>query len=634
MRNSNRSTPWFTLLLPLTIAAASSLSEGSTAVDSLKKTAQKDSLTLLQEHARQSSHHSDAIPDPFTIHASTLFAADAPVPSEAIVSSPLCVPVRFGLSNQLNRFLLYGNVAPITLVAANGPLLSSPFDPLHGSDDIFTTEISSIALGPDNVCRYSPYPSATVTPEASIYWENGVFDENVLAFRFARPLSRRLTVSAFSNYRSFAGMRFDHHGNGISAFYKSLVSDTSAISDRGYNPLINDYTSGIKGAWTGNNGSELRLGARYTDGEDERPLDLPPQSSGPVMSSLNRYRTAFNLESSNNRLGPLTLDCEGRIENSDLVKHAPDSAGADKRTDGADRTIMVATRAAIPLGEKACSALVYQFERTARRPFIRDVTMALRQSGAFETHFPLRFGPMDGGLDASAGMIAIDARDTIEFAPSLYASYTAEYRGQRARLYATRSAIAWFIPYDTSFFGVAPNLDRYTLVGGEVEIKNASAGMVIGCQSTAGIEQGTVLMAWPDAQVPYEQSRFAVLVAPRIGPWRGFSVQTRTYVSDKKPFVKALGIVSCTSHPSLTREYIDCSIWFDYWSGRDPVSFAGMTDWNRPVYDIGLDLAAHVGSFRFFGKIGNLLNRNFAYVPGYYSPGLTFRWGFGWYLQK
>ena len=39
-------------------------------------------------------------------------------------------------------------------------------------------------------------------------------------------------------------------------------------------------------------------------------------------------------------------------------------------------------------------------------------------------------------------------------------------------------------------------------------------------------------------------------------------------------------------------------------------------------------------SFRLFMRVDNVLNRKFAYVPGYFMPGLTFRWGFNWYFQR
>jgi hypothetical protein len=105
-------------------------------------------------------------------------------------------------------------------------------------------------------------------------------------------------------------------------------------------------------------------------------------------------------------------------------------------------------------------------------------------------------------------------------------------------------------------------------------------------------------------------------------------------VSDRKPFLKAEASVSFLSHPEDTREYIESRLSFDYWSPRDTITYAGINTWNREIYDVNFEIASHVRTFRFFGKIDNILNRKFAYLPGYYSPGLTFRWGIAWYLQR
>jgi len=105
-------------------------------------------------------------------------------------------------------------------------------------------------------------------------------------------------------------------------------------------------------------------------------------------------------------------------------------------------------------------------------------------------------------------------------------------------------------------------------------------------------------------------------------------------LSDRKPVVKNATSISFITHPADTREYIESRVSLDYWSPRDTITYAGINTWNREIYDLNLEIATHVRTFRFFAKIDNLLNRRFAYVPGYYSPGLTFRWGIDWYLQK
>ncbi|MBN1130927.1 MAG: hypothetical protein JXA71_18200 [Chitinispirillaceae bacterium] len=593
-----------------------------------------DSLRALQETGRQSHLHSTEHHGPFSIPTAALFSADAPVPSEALSLSPLCLPVRYGLSNRLNRFLLYGHVAPIMAIAGSGPLIVSAPDQLGGTDDRFTTEIDSIVIAPGNRVYYVPAPGAMVTPEASIFWETGVFDGNIFAFRFSRPLSHRLAVNVFSNYRSFAGRPFSHDGNGIYEFYRSLVADTSTIVNRGYNPGINDYASGIQTVWSGKGGGSVRCGITYGDEESQYPLDRPGAGSLPAMGRINRYRSSGNLESSSNRLGPVVLDLEGRIDNSSIIRRALSDSGVTRRSDGLSRTIAGAVRAGTLVKTSVSPALVYRISRVERRPFIEQESSAFRQSGTLEVGVPMEIGPGRSVVEASAGGLSFSARDSLAFAPMASAAWTFAVLDYRVRAYASHSAIPWSIPYDTALFAIAPFLDRYTMAGGEVEAGGAAGGLVLGCQSVLGVERGTVLMAWPDTILPCGQAGFTALVAPRLGPWRGVSVSSRTFVSSARPFVKTRGLVKYTVHPANTGEHVDIGIWCDYWSAREPVWFAGDSGWNRPILDVGMELAVQASSFRFFGKIDNLLNRKFAYIPGYYSPGLTFRWGIGWYLQK
>jgi hypothetical protein len=72
---------------------------------------------------------------------------------------------------------------------------------------------------------------------------------------------------------------------------------------------------------------------------------------------------------------------------------------------------------------------------------------------------------------------------------------------------------------------------------------------------------------------------------------------------------------------------------FDYWSGRDFSDIGQSENWNRPIYDLQCKIAVQVRTFRLYYKMNNMLDRKIAYVPGYYLPGLTFRWGFNWLLQ-
>ena len=122
------------------------------------------------------------------------------------------------------------------------------------------------------------------------------------------------------------------------------------------------------------------------------------------------------------------------------------------------------------------------------------------------------------------------------------------------------------------------------------------------------------------------------MLTPLFGRVLGFALSSRTLLSDKRPYVKSQTALSYQASPIFGREHITADLLFDYWSGRDTLSYAGINIWNREIFNVSLVTGVHIQGFCLFYKIDNILNRKYAYVPGYFMPGLTFRWGFQWLI--
>ena len=637
MLNLKKITIFSAVLLSAAYCWSGSRAADSSAADSLRRATLRDSLYDLQELRKKQCDHSPALTDGFSLSPSLVFEADGTGPSEALATVPLCVPVRFGLSNQLNRILQYGNVAPIAPVYESGALLFATFDPSKGTDNVSTGEFSAVTLLPNNVSRYSAHPAAAAVPEGSFFWENGVFNEDVFSLRFTRPLSERLAVSAFTNYRHFAAMDFSHEGNGVLSFYRSFSPDTTLFTGTGYNPLTNDFTAGLRARWTGSRGNDLYVGLKYADCEDEQPIDKPaPLGARLYFERLNQYRTTLDAGSDHARFGRLFFDLEGRLEDDALVRYKPDSAGTSLvRRDGSNRELSLAARTSVAVNENDTVALIYRVVQTDRTPFIQGASGSLEQTPELSVVLPYAAGALQGACKASAGYHLYNLNDSLGYAPSWSASIEGVYGRQGFRLYTMSSSLPYFISYDSAINAPSPLLDLYRLGGGELSLALGGAGrLIVGCQSIQGLTDLAVSRAWPEGTPPYAQPRLVFLAAPSVGPWHGLTLSSRAFISDRKPLVKGQGALAYAAHPENTPEFIDLRLCFDYWSERDSSTFAARTDWNRPVYDLNAEVAVHVKTFRFFAKVSNVLDRNFAYVPGYYSPGITFRWGISWFLQR
>jgi hypothetical protein len=601
----------------------------------LRRNTIRDSLLLLKEQRGALRGRPIHGTDPFSLETPRIFSNDATSPSEALSDFPFCIPVRFGLSSQLNRFLPYGNVGSAMTVFNGETLIPSASGPLTGTDNISLAEVSTIAMGPGNTFRYSLYPENIAVPEGSFFWENGVFDENILNARFLRPLSAHMTVNLFSSYRYFAAKRFTHDGNNVSSFYKELYTDTTVVSDSGYNPLTSEYEAGTRVRWTGSSGNEVLIGVKYADWSTEMALDRPARVASIFWTRLNQYRSSVDLGIMKNRIAGSVIDISGNFENNAVVKFIPDSSGRSLvRKDGSDRTLSFAGRIAAPLRGADTLALLYRIRENRRGPFDMTESHALDQAPGLSLSLPYRAGPVSGGCTMNAGYNVSRLDGVFGYSPTWSVSSENRVLGHQARVYASRSAIPYSMPFDSALFLPSPLLDLCHLAGVEIALAGAAAGCVIGCQSIEGISDLSVRRAWPEGVAPYRQPRLVILAAPYVGPWHGLTIASRAAIADRKPAVKAQASAAYTAHPQNTGEYIDLRLSLDYWSERDPIVFANLRDWNREIYDLNLEIAVHVKTFRFFSKIDNILNRRIAYVPGYTLPGITFRWGITWFLQR
>jgi hypothetical protein len=612
-------------------ATAARAHDSLPAADTVRRVGERDSLLRLQT-ARQKQYRHDFSSAPlFSVSTSNVFESDGGGLSEAVATSPLCLPVRFGLSSGLNRFLPYGNTAPIAAIIPEGELIAVVPDPLIGNDRFTATEISSIRLLPNNLCHYTQYPEQSTVPEGSFTWENGVFNEDLFSVRFMRPFSKQLSVNAFTDFRRFAATDFSHEGNGVLSFYQSFSADTTLFVDNGHYPLANDFTAGIKTRWAGNAGSDLYAGMKYADCNDQVPFADPKINNGALSFAIvNQYRSTISLGADHTRFGPALVDLEGVIENDAFVRHKTSAL----RDDAANRELSFAARAAAPFFTSDTLALSYRIMRTDRTPFNFRAVTSLEQTPEASIALPFSLGDFYSICKGSAGYLFYALDDSLGARPVWSLSLEGSQADKGFRLYAKGGTLPYWIPFDSAYYSVGPLLDPYRLAGGELWLQRGLAALTIGFQSISGIADPAARRGWPEGMAPYAQPRLVALAAPSFGPWHSLTLASRLFVSDRKPTFKGQCALACSYNPETTHEFIDTKIALDYWSARDTLLFANRTDWNRPLYDVNVEIAVQVASFRFFSKVSNLLDRRFAYVPGYDSPGLTFRWGISWYLQR
>jgi hypothetical protein len=591
------------------------------------------------------------------------------------------VSIPFSLSSSLNRLLPYGNTArggyAASLAEPSAPFL--PYSPrFFGSDAVSGSEASGVSANPTggapypmSYVPYLPYPAPIASPEFSVFWENGVFSQNTLNLRLSRPLSPSLTLNAFTNYRYIEGRRFSHEGNGVMDLYRSLYADTSAIMNKGYNPHVDERTMGASLLRTNADSSKTYALFSYANLQNEYALNLPAQELDRLeWAALDRRIYKISASLLDKQAGPLRADIKTAIASEALKSsYEPDSAiangkgGALSFIANAGFTLpnniglgiesMVKNMEFFDGDEKTFSehhAVVF-YKHTIRHPFASSALYAYAGTAALIGDDTL-YVPVY--LDGYANVERTDIRvGAVHAAPKggasieLFSNSNSVLLNVFAKLdpyavYPDYEAPRYGIPrYDVPKHGVFYNASRLT-VGAEGQARARNAGLLLGYQYAAKEDFYLMRSLWPEGYPPYLPPKYTVVVAPWIERIHGFSLLSRAAITDAKPFLKASASLSYIIRPTGMAHTFETELGFDYWSEGEEIFMGGhyygnrfgadVYGWNEPIYDLNLKITAHIKTFRLFYKIDNLLNRKLSYVPGYFSPGVTFRWGINWFI--
>lgn len=611
----------------------------STVSDSINR--EKLRASLLEREKQRSEHHlhqniDQLLYNPFNLNSSILFLSDGTSPSELLRSHPLVTTARYGLSTSINRYMIFGAVAPVNSTRTGNLLYNrNPGSTIKGTDQVSAVDISDIYFDDFATAGYHYNPERIISPEALIFWENGVFNERLLQVSISRPISRNLVVNAFTNYRYFKEGSFSQSAD-ISSFYGNL-GDTAYLADKGYNPLTDEFLAGASFSWVGNNQSKLHLKMTYGDLEHEISENKPVQLREDMIHAIyKRYPFQLNTGTSWKIDKHFFLDFEGMFREEPIVRITGDSVEnkiVPKRQDARDREIDLALRTGMKLLREDSLGVSYNLNRTGNILFDQTEVLSWlhRPEAYYNHHFYL--WNFQGLAQATAGLTHYTLEDTSEIVPVWNIGVSAKKDNQRYGIYAGLDNIPFIVDYDSLWLNQVL-LDSYYKAGAQAYWKWNKADLLVGYQMIYGPDSTTVSKSWPCGIAPYQQPVSSFIIAPSLGRWHGLAFKSSINISDSRPYLKVHSILSFSTHPVNTQEYIDAALTFDYWSERDKISYAGFTDWNNPIYNLGLEASVHIRSFRLFYKVDNILNRRFAYLPGYYSPGITFRWGFNWFLQR
>jgi len=574
--------------------------------------------------------------DPSRTNAADIFRSDAAdAPDILRYRSGASVSIPFSLSSGMNRLLPYGNTAPVGRMTSQASASAPPpcYAPRYQGGGVSGAQASGFMLEPGGGFVWLPRPEALDAPELAIFWENGAFDQNALSLRLSRPLSPNMTLNIFSDYRYLEGTRFDHEGNDMVVFYENFRPDTSTIMNRGYNPLTDEHAMGAALERYGADSSKLYAAFAYGSRQNEYALNRPDVKA----PSLDRLDWAL-LERRSYRVDAALLDKKLWILDANIKTafvsekiasfYEPDTAAANGA--GGTGSFIGSADIALPFGLGAA------LSGTVKNMEFFNGGKEIYSQGDPEIFYKHGFGMgfIDAEIDLNAGAALFPWNDTIYMTPKAKAAAALSLkRNAKLNLYAALDGITVYPDYDTSFYNIyRPWIDQFAKFGAEGTVTLGYFGAMLGYQMTTGIDPFTVRASWPQGVPPYAQPNHTIIISPWMSRLGGLSLLSRTFITDTKPYIKTSAALSQIIRPRGMPHAFETELGFDYWSERDPITFAGHTGWDGPIYDLNLKITAHIRTFRLFWKVDNLLNTRYAYVPGYFSPGLTFRWGINWFL--
>jgi hypothetical protein len=479
-------------------------------------------------------------------------------------------------------------------------------------------------------------PCGLAAPELLFLWENGVFSENILNVRFARPLSQHLQLAVFSNSRYFSGTLFDHTSGDVYNFYRTMVADTSLIANIGRDPLVNEQNAGIRLAHYGDRWQQIYAAYRYSDTRNDLQNVFADTGSGwPQLrwERLTQYDNMLDAGIERCKVaGPLFFDLHAGLDHN-IHKAAPLSlrlVADEGPRRGSDNRYRVGVRPGAGWGSDT-AWLEYQATAVVRHMYDTLKWITGYHAGmAGWAHFWPGFSAR-----GSAGAALMTQGDSMEYAWQGSARAHGTLYGQDADLFLQRAAFPYDPPSDPRERLPGPLLDTYWSAQATIFLHACRLGLLLGYSMVRNVDSSTIAHAWPHGLEPYSMPGRAFLVAPMIGRIGGCALMYRCIITDTRPFIKSQTQFSYDAQLRNGREHVLFDLLADYWSTRDRRSVGDprlWLRWERPVIDLSFKTSVQIQEFSLFLKADNLLNRSYAWVPGYVMPGLTFRWGFEWLI--
>lgn len=647
----------------------------SLTIDSLRKIEQGNRFLWLNRFFRMVMQKYpdtiDSLFNPYTTHLFQVYHTDGINFSDIMQRHLLFTSIPTTLSSNQNTFLYYGFPAAHVSLYPENSLFSLYSTPSLGLNLFSSAEIKSIHHSSPGQINFSLQPWDIVKPETSILWEGGVFKENLLNIRFARPITEQLRIGIFSNFQSFQRKNYSHNRGSIYTFFKDFHKwaqektgndfyDSLNIAGHATNPLTNEHVTTASLSWTAKNGMDSRISYKYADIHNDIPFEYCPNDTsikdttilGQIVKDTiitpsdstflawrqrDHYSHWLQLSIKDFPLrGKIRTDAEIQLKKnvnkekpvSIIARNLPSYHGGNLLYGGGIKPQFIP-------GDKDTIDIKLSTLRDETTRYDNSILVTRNTQSILSYRHRFFIKNYTGLLQTNGGLKFIKCNGQLETKPVWNISLKNSFAGQNLLIYAKQDNFPPHIPYNNYLFTRTPGklTSYYRSYGVEAFLQHNTLGLIAGICYMDNEKDSIEYQTWPNGIPPYEEPNYVISLTPIFGRWHGISFSSEWMFADKKPHVKSNSLLSFHITKKHKTQHVFLDFGLNYWSERDSVYYAGYDKWYRSIFDIHMKATIQIKTFRLFYKVDNILNRKIAYVPGSFMPGLVFRWGFNWLIQ-
>lgn len=619
----------------------------NSAADTVRDSSEIESerLRLLQRLKKQSRYlythptTADTLFNPYEINRIHYSRDDYYTWNEVLQAQGEFTPVYFSPRHFYNRPLWRGYTLP--LQQQRNSLLGGPATVSTIFPNYEPLQVKRLYLTASGDLEAELFPETWISPQIHFTMENGLFGGNVLELRVMRNITRNISFGLFSSFRNLNRVNYRQDAaGGMYDLYSGLsFVDTANLAKNGVNPLSQNHLTTLHFQWKKRN--TFNFIYTYQDLSNDMVYPYYPDESAKKDSSSTAYDTVwYNRNDYNSDLrvtGTIPLaeklqwDFEGEYYKT-ARREKPVSTtliNSSETIHGDQNYIGAGTKLAFAPIQNDTVALHVTTSRTKTIHTNRVETSTIQTNLYGSNHFHSESGLFSTDGDIGVKILHTDGSNRIfpylygsaVFTPSLF-----QFEG-----WGKIDLLPLHIQYDSTQIRTSETTgDGFWGVGLRSHVAGKHLALTLGYSHFGGISEESEHSYWDNMYIPYENPNHVITITPAFGEWHGLSFKSSWTLSDTKPYLKSTSRFDIHINKENRTRHFYTTFFVNYWSTRDKFEYAGRDNWHRPVYEVGTKLTAEIKSFRLFMKIDNLLNRNNSYVPGYYMPGIIFRWGFSW----